>query len=501
MNQMESVASSESRAGSAVSESVPLIALTHIDVTFGVVRALKQADFTFRTGECIAIAGHNGAGKSTLMSVLSGARRATAGWVEAGDERFERGYGADTARALGVRCVFQELSLCPNLTIEENMRAVHPQLKGFGWRKRARAIIEAQLDAIFPGHRLSGKDLVGNLSLSQQQMVEIARCFARVDTPVKLVILDEPTSSLDKYTAEQLLAFVRKSAAEGITTVLITHMLNEMLRCADRVMVMRDGGVIATLPVEGLTKDAIIRAMGQFIEADVTLRERAAPGARTQDAYRWTVGPRQQTTIDAPRGSIVGFAGLAGQGQTDVLNAIYASARGRHSRDRVAYVAGDRRSDGIFPDWTIAQNFDIRSLYDRTRGSWLKAASLRELFDTWARRLDIRGAAAGANILSLSGGNQQKVLFGRALASDADLILMDDPMRGVDIGTKLEIYRLLQDEAARGRTFIWYTTENDELFYCDKTYVFRSGRVTRELSASECTEEALLAASFEEPVR
>lgn len=495
MNHRESISLEEPRAGQ---HGEPLIAVRDIDVSFGIVRALKSANFQFVRGECVAIAGHNGAGKSTMMSVLSGARRANAGWIEHDGVRHERGYSADVARSLGVRCVFQELSLCPNLTIEENMRAMHPQLRGFGWRKRARRIIQAQLDAIFPGHGLAGTDIVGDLSLTQQQMVEIARAFSSIDSPVKVVILDEPTSSLDKYTSEQLLAFVRQAAANGITSILITHMLGEMLRCADRIMVMRDGNVISTLNAEGLSREAIIREMGQFVEAEETPGHGQRASVHSGAAYTWHLGPKERTTIEVPHGSIVGLAGLAGQGQTDALNEIYAKARQRGSRQRVAYVAGDRRADGVFPDWTIAQNFDIRALLDRARGSWINTRRLHELFDAWAKRLDIRGAPGAANILALSGGNQQKVLFGRALASDAELILMDDPMRGVDIGTKLEIYRLLVEEAAKGRTFVWYTTENDELAYCDKTYVFRSGRVTQELSAAECTEEALLAASFEE---
>lgn len=495
MNLTDTPTADVSPAGHAAE---PLIAVRDIDVSFGSVRALKNASFEFVRGECVAIAGHNGAGKSTLMSVLSGARRSNAGWIETGGDRHEHGYSAEIARGLGVRCVFQELSLCPNLTIEENMRAMHPQLRGVGWRKRARRIIEAQLDAIFPGHSLRGSDIVGDLSLTQQQMVEIARAFSCVDSPVKVVILDEPTSSLDKYTAEQLLGFVRQAATNGITSILITHMLGEMLRCADRVMVMRDGSVVATLDAAGLSKEAIIRAMGQFVEGDAAPKRGGEPNTSSATVFQWRLGPDEHTAIDVPRGSIVGLAGLAGQGQTDALNEIYLKARKRGSHQRVAYVAGDRRADGVFADWTIAQNFDIRPLFDHSRGSWIDRLRLQELFGVWSRRLDIRGAAADANILALSGGNQQKVLFGRALASDAELVLMDDPMRGVDIGTKLEIYRLLLEEAAKGRTFIWYTTENDELAYCDKTYVFRSGRVTRELSAAECTEEALLAASFEE---
>lgn len=497
MNLSESMQLSGPQADAPV-RGAPLLSVRALDVSFGSVRALQGVDFDFAAGECVAIAGHNGAGKSTLMSVLSGARRANAGALDMDGARHAQGFDAATARSLGIRCVFQELSLCPNLTIEENMRAVHPQLRSFGWRRQARRIIEAQLDAIFPGHGLKGTDVVGDLSLTQQQMVEIARGFAQVDAPVRLVILDEPTSSLDRYTADQLLAYIRDRAAAGVTCILITHMLEEMLRSADRVMVMRDGKIVATLPASNLEKEHIIRAMGQFTEGAAATPQRAAQAAHRAD-FSWTLGgTRGQTTIEAARGSIVGFAGLAGQGQTDALLAIYEQARRRGARQKVAFVAGDRRADGIFADWTIAQNFDIRSLFDANGKTWIDRDALRERFDTWTKRIGIRGAAPTDTILALSGGNQQKVLFARALASDAELVLMDDPMRGVDIGTKLEIYGLLQAEAAKGRTFLWYTTENDEFAYCDRTYVFRAGRVTRVLSASECTEEALLSASFDE---
>lgn len=474
-----------------------LLSIRKLAVSFGSVRALQGVDFDFAAGECVAIAGHNGAGKSTLMSVLAGARRATEGVVEIDGKQHANGFDAAVARTLGIRCVFQELSLCPNLTIEENMRAVHPQLRGMGWRKVARRIIEAQLDAIFPGHGLRGTDVVGDLTLTQQQMVEIARGFAEVDASVRLVILDEPTSSLDRYTAQQLLGYIRASARKGITCILITHMLEEMLQSADRVMVMRDGQIVSTLPASNLEKEHIIRAMGQFSEAVEPAPRRAARSA-AEPAFQWRFGPRRRTTVEAARGSIVGFAGLAGQGQTDALLAIYAQARKRGSRQTVAFVAGDRRADGVFADWSIAENFDIRSLYDRQSKTWIDRAVLRELFDTWKARINIRGAGAADPILALSGGNQQKVLFARALAADAELVLMDDPMRGVDIGTKQEIYALLRAEAAKGRTFLWYTTENDEFAYCDRTYVFRAGQVTRVLDASECNEEALLAASFDE---
>ena len=485
-----------------------LIALEGIGKTFGRVKALADVRFEFRSGECVGIAGHNGAGKSTLMAVLTGVFRPDAGTMTI-EGRPVVDYDPNAARAAGVRCVFQELSLCANLSVAENMSILHPELRGRDWRRRATRLMLEQLDAIFPGHGLKGHELIADLTLTQRQMVEIARAFTVVSDPVKLVILDEPTSSLDAHTAAQLLAFVGKAGERGIATILISHMLGEIVHAAHRVLVMRDGRVAAVLPREAITQDAIVAAMGQDLDAGVAQTTRSATGSAQAGAtlpYHWTLGVRGTTRIDASHGEVIGFAGLAGQGQSEALLTIYEAAT--KGRERVAFVAGDRPRDGVFPLWSIAQNLDIRSLLGARRKANGNATPLallprvidrhaaRSLAAEWKERIGIRGAPLGAAILSLSGGNQQKVLFARALASDAQLILMDDPTRGVDIGTKRELYRLVREEAARGRTFIWYTTENDEFAHCDRTYVFRAGRVTRLLHAHECNEQSLLAASF-----
>jgi ribose transport system ATP-binding protein len=497
-----------------------LIELRGIGKTFGRVKALADIRFEFRAGECVGIAGHNGAGKSTLMAVLTGVFLPDEGAMTI-EGREVSGYDPNLARAAGVRCVFQELSLCANLSVAENMPIVHPELSGHDWRRRATRLMLEQLDAIFPGHGLKGHELIADLTLTQRQMVEIARAFTVVRDPVKLVILDEPTSSLDAHTAAQLLAFIERASERGIATILISHMLGEIVQAAQRVLVMRDGRVAGVLPREAITQDAIIRAMGQDLEVEVTApqrREADRDGASRQSGYRWALGTGAHAQIEAPRGEVIGFAGLAGQGQSEALLTIYEAAT--KGRERVAFVAGDRPRDGVFPLWSIAQNLDIRWLLDGRSNAGevsngadggskaslslfprvIDRRAARSLASTWAERIGIRGAPLSAGILSLSGGNQQKVLFARALASDAQLILMDDPTRGVDIGTKHELYRLVREEAARGRTFIWYTTENDEFAHCDRTYVFRAGRVTRLLHAHECNEQSLLAASFEEVV-
>jgi len=193
------------------------------------------------------------------------------------------------------------------------------------------------------------------------------------------------------------------------------------------------------------------------------------------------------------RGQVVGLSGLAGQGQTEMLVDLFERHRGRM---KVAFVAGDRARDGNFPLWSILHNLSIRSLPSLSRRSVVDRERERALGAQWHERIAIRTPDLTHNILSLSGGNQQKVLFARALSSDADLILMDDPMRGVDFGTKVDMYRLIRAEAARGRSFVWYTTENDELEYCDQTYVFYQRQVTLSLARHELSEERIIAASF-----
>src|SRR5271165_4867848 len=226
-------------------DGASLVDFTGVQKSYGAVRALDGVDFSLSEGECVGVVGHNGAGKSTLMHVLNGGVTPDAGClVIAGEE--QRFYSAARAKALGLRSVFQELSLCPNLTVAENARVFHPSIHGFGWRQRAGRLIGEKLDEIFPGHGVAPGDLVQDLSIGRRQMVEVARAFTVSEAPARLVILDEPTSSLDAHTAGQLLAYVRGAVAAGIACVLISHILGEVLETCDRILVMRDGKVVAS---------------------------------------------------------------------------------------------------------------------------------------------------------------------------------------------------------------------------------------------------------------
>jgi ribose transport system ATP-binding protein len=476
-----------------------LIALDGVEKSFGAVHALGGVSLDIAAGECVGIVGHNGAGKSTLMHVLNGAITPDSGRLVISGEVQTR-YDSARARSLGVRCVFQELSLCPNLTVAENARVFHPAIRGFAWRRKAGELILDKLDEIFPGHGVATSNLVGDLSIGRRQMVEIARAFTVTDSPARLVILDEPTSSLDEHGAGQLLAYVRKSVSSGVSCTLISHILGEILRTSDRIVVMRDGKVVASDEARTFDRARLIAAMGG-VEGRGE-RVEAARAASEDAQVRVRIRPDGQSDggeLVARTGEIVGLAGLAGHGQTDLLMKAFAAANTRRSAQvtaPVALVAGDRQTDGVFPHWSISENIGIRSLSQFLRGPLISLERERELAKGWREKIKIRAPDVADNILSLSGGNQQKALFARALASDAKVVLMDDPMRGVDYGTKLEVYDLIRAEAQTGRTFLWYTTETEELKNCDCVYVFRDGAIVARLERDEITEERVIHSSF-----
>ncbi len=481
-----------------MSETVrSIVRLDGVEKHFGAVRALTGVDLTVEAGECLGLVGHNGAGKSTLMNVLAGTLGPDQGSVIIRGADATVGYSVAAAKQHGVRCVFQELSLCPNLTVAENARVMHPALRGFGWHRRAAALITEKLDQVFPGHGIASRDIVGDLSIAKRQMVEIARAFTVTDAPADLVILDEPTSSLDSVVAEQLLAYVRQHVAGGGACILISHLLGEVLSTADRIAVMRDGGVVDVRAAADFSRDSLVAAMGSVSEGGgedgggfVSKRATGEAKVRARPAGQ-TTGPE----LVAHGGEIVGLAGLAGHGQTDMLIQLHGAGRVRSDTQvdgPVSLVAGDRQTDGVFPLWSIGQNITIRSIRRMLHHGLIDAGDEQEMAQRWQQRIGIRTPDINNNILSLSGGNQQKALFARALASDAEIVLMDDPMRGVDVGTKQEVYGIIRDEAAAGRTFIWYTTEMDELKHCDHVYVFRNGAIVADLAQDEMTEEKLL---------
>jgi ribose transport system ATP-binding protein len=276
------------------------------------------------------------------------------------------------------------------------------------------------------------------------------------------------------------------------------------LEISDRIVVMRDGKIVASDHGSSFDRARLVAAMGGSqsresvaklalakLRGDAPLRVRAKP-TRQQDGVE----------LVAHAGEIIGLAGLSGHGQSELILEIFAAASKRSPRievtAKVAFIAGDRQSDGIFPLWSIAENIGIGSIARLRQRLLLSGEREDELAESWRAKIGIRTGNLRSNILTLSGGNQQKALFARALASDAGIVLMDDPMRGVDFATKLEVYKLIGEEARAGRCFLWYTTETDELDYCDHVYVFRNGRIVADLGRGELTEEKVIQSSFAE---
>lgn len=476
-------------------------AVSGAEKSFGAVRALGGVDFAVHPGECVGLVGHNGAGKSTLVNLMNGGVRPDAGRIFLDRQDVTETYGIAASRGHGLRCVFQELSLCPNLTVTENARITHRSIGGFGWRKRAEKLIRDKLDEIFPGHGIDCGATIASLSIAKRQMVEIATAFSESDTRVRLVILDEPTSSLDASLAAQLLAYVRRFVASGGSVVIISHILGEILSTADRVVVMKDGKIVAERLAAEFTTESLVAAMGSVVRShqqqDKMETEHLGAPVLTQKAK----GDTQAIDFAVYTGEIVGLAGLGGHGQTDTLVSLYLAQGGdwRAPKDsKIAFVAGDRHVDGNLPLWSILKNLTLTALPDVTRHGLVQDGQEAEIAKSWHQRIGVRTPSLDNPILSLSGGNQQKVLFARALATRAPVVLMDDPMRGVDIGTKQEVYAILRSEAEKGRTFVWYSTEMDEICQCDRVYVFREGRIVAELRGAQITEDNVLAASFAE---
>jgi ribose transport system ATP-binding protein len=474
----------------------PLLALTAIMKQYGPTRALDGVDLALYPGEVVGIIGHNGAGKSTLMRVVMGLTQPDSGTVSAADRgEVTGGYSIRAAHDLGFRIVFQEGALAPSLRLFENAVVARPAGRGRGWRRRMRAAMRLALDEVFPGNAIPVRAPAGNLPIGQRQMAEIAQACLGGPAEVRLLVLDEPTSSLGREATECLFAHLRRLRAAGVCVILISHRLNEIVANTDRVLVLRDGKLVGERESSRVTAEELVAMMGAS-QAQAGTRTRRVPSGEPLLAVNGlSTGILDQVSVALRRGEIVGLAGLDGQGQHELLLELWRRRRRIRSGGRVAFVTGDRQAAGIFPLWDVTANVAIASLRGLAGWGIRRPSAERALAERWISRLVIRGGP-GTGITRLSGGTQQKVLLARAMATAADLVLLDDPFRGVDVGTKRDTYRLMHSEADAGRCFLWFTTENAELEECDRVYVLHEGRVVAELAGADVSEERVVAASF-----
>ncbi|MGI9401590.1 MAG: ATP-binding cassette domain-containing protein, partial [Rhizobiaceae bacterium] len=342
-----------------------IIKLDGVRKSFGAVHALNGVNLQVEAGEALGVVGHNGAGKSTLMHILAGSLQPDSGTISDRNGAVFQHYGIADARTAGIRTVFQELSLCPNLTVAENARIMNSGIRGFNWRSRASKQILDKLDEIFPGHGISANAFVGDLPIAKRQMVEISRAFTGNSDELRLVILDEPTSSLDAIVSEQLLEFVRKFTSSGGSCIFISHLLNEILTTTSRIVVMLDGAVVEERGTKLFDRDSLVEAMGSVAEKTENGRQTGKDRIR-DSAPILSVRPNEtpkDMSLEVYPGEIVGLAGLSGHGQTETLVNIFLSDKsiGNKVKAPMALVAGDRQVDGIFPLWSIGKNISVAS--------------------------------------------------------------------------------------------------------------------------------------------
>ena len=360
------------------------------------------------------------------------------------------------------------------------------------------------IERIFPGTNIPTGRLVAELSIAERQIVEIAR--AASDPNLKLLILDEPTSSLAAERSAQLRRFVKSLARSGVTVIFISHKLAEVLDVADRVVAMRNGRLVWQRGAEEASVSDLISAMSGAEAGEVGERRHSDPDAARPVLAMIGTGLTGSPgrSIELRAGEIVGVAGLEGSGQRELLQKLFASRSSvdvQRSSDRIRYISGDRQREGVFPLWSVLDNILIGRIARQSSLAPVGRAGLRPRAVELARKLALDDARFDAGILDLSGGNQQKVLVARALIDDLDIVLLDDPTRGVDIAAKRDFYKLVRQIADAGCLVVWHSTEDLEFLECDRVLVFGSGEIVAELSRDEITEDNVVAASLIQPVR
>jgi len=489
-----------------------LLHLRGIGKSFLGTAALAEVDFDLRPGEIHALMGENGAGKSTLIKTMTGVYKPDAGSISLEGREVRPSSPADAVR-LGISTVYQEVNLVPNLTVMENLllgREPHGP-GGIRWsemRRRAESAI-ARL-----GLKIDVRAPLGSLSIALQQMVAIARSL---DVSAKVLILDEPTSSLDADEVAALFEVMRRLRDDGIGIIFVTHFLDQVYEVSDRITVLRNGRKVGTWDAAELSR---LDLVSQMIGRDAAALERESTTAIVDDSAgdpmiearslgrRGSVG---DLNLEIRSGETLGLAGLLGSGRTETARLLYgidapdtgelrvdgkriARLRPRDSiRRGIGYLSEDRKREGIFPELTVRENMLV--LYQVKRG-WLRRISTAkqlELAREMVQRLQIQPPDPERPIQLLSGGNQQKALIARWLAVEPRLLILDEPTRGIDVGAKFEIMSLVESLRRAGRSFVFISSELPEVVRsCTKVLVMRDRRAVRTLSAGEISEASIV---------
>ena len=488
-----------------------ILTMRNIEIQFPGVKALDNVDFSLRKGEVHALLGENGAGKSTLIKCLTGVNRMDAGQILLDGQEIHPN-SPQEAMALGISTVFQEVNLCPNLTVAENifigrqpMR--HGQINWKEINQRAQLLLSRfniHIDVTRP---------LSYYSTAIQQMVSIARA---VDVKAKVLILDEPTSSLDENEVKRLYAVMRDLRDEGLGIIFITHFLDQVFDMSDRITILRNGRLVGEFPISETNKlDLVTRMIGKDLEDIFNLRRagtRIDADKRLDASHIGVPGKVEEITFHINEGELVGFAGLLGSGRTETAEMLFGVTRISHGEiklsnqalklkipldainAKMAFCPEDRKRDGIIGDLSIRENIFLAL---QAKRGFMKPMSRQEqnaLADKYIKLLSIATPDAEKKVGELSGGNQQKVILARWMATEPDLLILDEPTRGIDVGAKAEVQRLMLQMCEDGMSVIFISSELDEIIRCsNRIIVMRDGKKAAELSGEGCTQADIMA--------
>ena len=485
-----------------------LLEVAQVSKAFGVTQALDQASLSVGRGEVHALIGENGAGKSTLMKILSGAYRPDSGTISL-DGNSVTLSNPLVARELGIAMIYQELNLAPDLTVAENI-LLGTEPTRFGWVNGAtqKALAEGAL-AQLENASIQPESLVKTLTIAQQQLVEIARALA---ADPKVVIMDEPTSSLTQADTQRLFDIIRSLKERGVSVIYISHFLEECQSICDRFTVLRDGLTVGSGDMETTSLDHIVHLMvGRDVEDIYNIPEHTI--GEPVLTLNGVSGHRKPTgvSLELRRGEIFGLAGLVGAGRTETLRAVFGldamsegtihvhdreSARegpDRRLKDGIGLLSENRKEEGLLLNRSLADNLTLSDYTPLARWGWIRDHEQQSITKRWIEELDVKTQGPQQAIGELSGGNQQKIAIGRLLHHDVEVLLLDEPTRGIDVGSKQQIYQLIGRLAAQGKAILFVSSYLPELLgICDTIGVMSRGRLVATKPAKDWTEHAIM---------
>ena len=488
-----------------------ILELRKISKSFSGVEVLHEVSFALRPGEVHALLGENGAGKSTLVKIITGVHQPYKGEIILNGETVRFGDARDSRQA-GIAAIYQELSLFPDLDVAENIFVGRQPVAAGGrvdWRKlyaEAGRLLESL------GVKLDLKHKARTLSIAQQQMVEIARAFS---INARILIMDEPTSSLTLHEVDDLFRLVRRLRAQGTAIIFISHRLEELFEIADRVTVLRDGTYVNTKPMNELTRDDLIRMMvGRTINNLFPKQDVRAGDVILRVENLTRDGSFYDVSFELRRGEILGLAGLVGAGRTNVARAIFGvepPTGGRIEIDGrqvtinspqraielgLAYVPEDRQLHGLIPDMPLTPNISLPMLQHYAQAGWLQEKRERKSAFEAARQMEVRANNIWQLARELSGGNQQKIVLAKWLSTKPRILILDEPTRGIDVGTKAAVHGLMSQLAGEGLAILMISSELPEILgMSDRVLVMREGYVTGHFSRAEATQENIISAA------